>query len=289
MSSAAGGTPWAAPLAAALGERIASHRPVPGGDLAESHRVVLASGRSCFVKHYRDAPGPLAACEAEGLAWLGETGALRVPRVLAGGDDWLALEWIDGAPPASDYDVRLGRGLAELHAAGAARFGHPTPGWIGRLPLPNEPCAEWAVFYAERRIRPLQARARDAGLIDATLSRRLDRVVETLPERVGPGEPPARLHGDLWSGNVLPDEHGAPCLIDPAAYGGHREVDLAMMQLFGGFGPDVLRAYHEAWPLAPGADERVPLHQLHPLLVHVCLFGSGYVGSLARALTALGV
>ena len=105
-----------------------------------------------------------------------------------------------------------------------------------------------------------------------------------LPQRCGPAEPPARLHGDLWGGNLLTDEHGAPVLIDPAVYGGHREVDLAMMQLFGGFSARVFDAYHEAHPLAPGWRERAPLYQLYPLLVHVNLFGGSYLGGVRRAL-----
>ena len=108
-------------------------------------------------------------------------------------------------------------------------------------------------------------------------------LIETMAEHCGPAEPPARLHGDLWAGNRIADERGQPCLIDPAAYGGHREIDLAMMKLFGGFGPRVFDAYGEAAPLAPGTEERAALYQLYPLLVHVNLFGGGYVGQVASA------
>jgi fructosamine-3-kinase len=114
-----------------------------------------------------------------------------------------------------------------------------------------------------------------------------ERLFAALPDLAGPDEPPARLHGDLWGGNLLVDDAGAPCLIDPAVYGGHREIDLAMMRLFGGFGPRVFAAYDEAWPLAPGHEERVGLYQLYPLMVHVNLFGGGYVGSVESSLDRL--
>ena len=115
-----------------------------------------------------------------------------------------------------------------------------------------------------------------------------ERLFRVLPELVGEAEEPARLHGDLWSGNLHVDEQGAPCLIDPAVYGGHREVDLAMMRLFGGFSARVFSAYDEAFPLAPGHAERVPLYQLYPLLVHVNLFGGSYLDAVRRALSAYG-
>ena len=120
------------------------------------------------------------------------------------------------------------------------------------------------------------------------MTRGIERVVARLPALCGPAEPPARLHGDLWSGNRMHDAKGAPVLVDPAVYGGHREIDLAMMRLFGGFDARVFDAYHEAWPLAPGHEERVPLYQLLPLLAHVVLFGAGYVSGVESALTAIG-
>jgi fructosamine-3-kinase len=121
------------------------------------------------------------------------------------------------------------------------------------------------------------------GSLPQELAVRLDRLIEELPERVGSTATPARLHGDLWSGNLITDESGHPCLIDPAVYGGDREVDLAMMRLFGGFDPAVFRAYEEAMPLPIGAESRIRLYQIYPLLVHVCLFGASYLSQLTRA------
>jgi len=237
-----------------------------------------------FTKRYADAAMPV--CEARGLRWLAEAGALRTPAILevSTAPPRLVLERIDPGAPAPGYDERLGRGLAALHAAGADGFGFPEDNFIGPLAQRNAPRPTWPRFYAEQRLEPQLRRARDAGRVDERLAARVTRVMERLEGLLGPPEPPARLHGDLWSGNVLVDERGEPCLIDPAVYGGHREVDLAMMRLFGGFGPRCFAAYEECAPLAPGHAERVALHQLYPLLVHVNLFGGSYVGSLEAAL-----
>src|SRR6185369_76069 len=163
--------------------------------------------------------------------------------------------------------------------------------FIGRLPQMNaqldDPRAGWAAFYRQRRLEPQLRRAADRGLASARMRRGFDRLFATLETLVGPDEVPARLHGDLWGGNLMCDAAGAPCLIDPAVYGGHREIDLAMMRLFGGFGPRVFAAYDEAWPLADGHEARVDLYQLYPLMVHVNLFGGGYGASVESALARL--
>jgi fructosamine-3-kinase len=164
-----------------------------------------------------------------------------------------------------------------VHAAGAEEFGGAAPLRIGPLVLPNEPLDDWPAFYAERRLRPLIARA---GL-SAGGARALESVCDRIADLAGPAEPPARLHGDLWSGNVL-WSGGEPYLIDPIAYGGHREVDLAMLQLFGAPGPRFFAAYEDVAPLAAGWQDRVGLYQLFPLLVHAALFGGGYGASVER-------
>jgi fructosamine-3-kinase len=145
--------------------------------------------------------------------------------------------------------------------------------------LPNDPAPDWAAFYAERRLRPVLQRAH----LSPEGTRAVERVCERIGELAGPEEPPARLHGDLWSGNVLWDRRGEPWLVDPGAYGGHREVDLAMLNLFGAPGPVFLAAYEERHPLAAGHEERVALWQLFPLLVHAALFGGGYRQAAANA------
>ena len=277
---------WIDELEASLGDTAHVWTPISGGDIGQSHRVELESQQRIFVKVYPDGLPGIARAEARGLAWLAEVDALRIPETLATGENWLALEWIEASRPAGDFDERLGAGLARLHAAGADRFGFDDDNWIGRLPQTNSQSDDWAGFYGDCRLRPLRRLAAQNGTLPCELGIRLDRLIEELPEYTGPKETPARLHGDLWSGNLMVDETGSPCLIDPAVYGGHREMDLAMMKLFGGFDRETFRAYEAAFPLAPGADSRQALYQIYPLLVHVCLFGRSYLDQLARALEA---
>lgn len=272
----------------ALGAKIAGKNRVPGGDINDAFRVDLADGRRIFVKTNTRADPEMFAAEAHGLGFLAEARALRVPSVLAVGAEFLALEWIESAPERRGFDDELGRGLASLHCFGAPSFGLERGNFIGRLPQSNESAETWATFYAERRLLPMTERAARAGTLSSTLAKRIESLAAELERYVGPAEPPARLHGDLWGGNLHVDEAGAPCLVDPAVYGGQREVDLAMMRLFGGFGARVFAAYHEAFPLSPGHESRIPLYQLYPLLVHVNLFGESYAASVSRALGALG-
>jgi fructosamine-3-kinase len=274
-------------IAEALGATPASVRAIAGGDINQAFLVELSGGRRVFVKHRGDAPAGMFTTEGLGLDWLRVTGGPRIPAVVAVRDEpprFLALEWIDRGGPAPDHDEAFGRGLAALHRAGAPSFGLDHDNFIATIPQPNAPEPTWPAFYWTRRLEPLARRCADAGLLDAGIVGGLERLAVRLADVAGPAEPPARLHGDLWGGNAVVDAAGAPVLIDPAVYGGHREVDLAMMRLFGGFSERVFSAYDEAYPLAAGHEERVALWQLWPLLVHVALFGSGYVGRLERAL-----
>jgi fructosamine-3-kinase len=254
-------------------------RRVGGGDINEAFRVVLADGSDAFVKTRADAaPGEYAA-EAAGLTWLAEPGALRTPRVLAVDDRFLALEWLTTSSLDSAGAEELGRGLALTHAAGAAVFGAAEIGGVARfgsLLLPNDAAEDWPTFYAERRLRPLAGIAREREALSQAGIAAVERVCERLHDLTGPPEPPARLHGDLWSGNVMADSGGRPWLIDPSAYGGHREVDLAMLRLFGVPSGRVFAAYDEVTPPAEGSADRVELYQLLPLLVHALLFGGSY-------------
>lgn len=285
-------------LAAALGQPVAQLAPVSGGDLNDASAATLADGSRVFVKTSADpaAAGSFAA-EAAGLRWLAEAGALSVPEVLAVADPpaaappvpdprtgvsppaprFLALTWIDSGPPTPAADEALGRGLAQLHAAGAPAFGGPADTLrIGPLTLPDEPAPDWPTFYATRRLVPLARLAHDRGALPPEAPALLDRLVSRMHDLAGPPEPPARVHGDLWSGNVLVDRDQRPWLIDPAAHGGHRELDLAMLRLFGGPSERCFDAYEEQAPLAAGAPERIPLWQLAPLLLHAALFGAGW-------------
>ncbi len=275
-------------LARALGIDLAGMREIAGGDVNRAYQVHTFDRRTLFVKHRPDAPAGMYAAEAHGLAWLAEAQALRVPRVVAVSDEeprFLALEWIDRGPPARDHDEALGRGLAALHRFGAPTFGLARDNFIATIPQANHPAPSWPAFYRDRRLEPLARAASDRGLLTGGTRDRLDRLCGRLEDLCGPPEPPARLHGDLWGGNAVADADGRPVLIDPAVYGGHREVDLAMMRLFGGFSGAVFDAYDEAFPPAPGAADRVALYQLQPLLVHVNLFGASYVPRLDAALS----
>ncbi len=274
----------------ALGARVTGARRLSGGDINDAFELTLASGARVFLKTNDAADPNMFPAEARGLSWLGEASALRVPEVLAvssgrpGEPCFLVLELLEPAPRTRDFDQRLGRGLAQLHLSGAPSFGLDHDNFIGSLPQSNAAAGSWADFLWTRRFEPQLERAVASGRATSRLRAGFQRLQARLAQLVGPAEPPARLHGDLWGGNLHVDEAGMPCLIDPAAYGGHREMDLAMMRLFGGFNEAVFRAYEAEYPLAPGHAERVALYQLYPLLVHVNLFGGSYVQSVEQSL-----
>jgi fructosamine-3-kinase len=272
-----------------LGARPVEWSSLSGGDVARARRVLLDDGRSVFVKTHDAPPDGFFTTEAAGLRWLAESGTVRVPEVLSVDDDpaHLALGWIVEGSATAETDSALGRALAGLHRSGAPSFGREDRRTTGSRGLPNEPCDTWVEFYATQRLLPLARIARDDGALDAPTVRAIDRVAERLDDLGGDPEPPARLHGDLWGGNRLVGDDGLSWLIDPAAHGGHREFDLAMMQLFGGFGPACFDTYDDEHPPAPGWRERVPLHQLAPLIVHAVKFGGGYVAAVEDALAKL--
>jgi fructosamine-3-kinase len=260
-----------------LGHAVASTAPVAGGDVATATKLRLADGSVAVMKTLPHCPPDFFPAEARDLGWLAETGGVRVPDVLAVQSDCLILRWIEPGRPTVEAAADLGRALAVTHRAGADSYGRSLDGYIARLPLPNKPAPTWAEFFATRRVLPYLRLAHDRGAVEsqhvAAIEHAVARVAELVPE-----EPPARLHGDLWTGNVLWSSYDAHAwLIDPAAYGGHREMDIAMLALFGlPHLEQVQEAYAEVYPLADDWEERLGLHQLFPLLVHACLFGGGY-------------
>lgn len=272
-------------LAELIGARVEKLVPLAGGDVNDAFRAELADRRTLFVKTRAHRIAGMYPREAEGLMWLAEANALRVPAVIAVDERMLVLEWITSKTRAANYDELLGRGLARLHAFSAPRLGLARDNLIASLHQDNRACDDWPSFYGQRRLMPLAAEARRRGALKGTLEARLERLCARLGELCGEREPPARLHGDLWSGNVMVDERGEPVLIDPAVYAGDREIDLAMLRLFGAPSARFFAAYDEVYPRKAGSDERVALYQLYPLLVHVCLFGASYVSSLERALS----
>jgi fructosamine-3-kinase len=270
-----------------LGKPLRGAKPLGGGDINDAYQVALGDGTQLFVKTHANPPPGMFEAEARGLRWLADANAIRTPRVIAVSDArpaYLALELMTPAKRRAAFDETLGRSLAALHAYGAPSFGLDHDNFIGRLAQSNAVSDDWASFYWSSRLEPQLKLATDRGLIDSATRSAFDALERVLPDRVGAAEPPSRLHGDLWGGNLHVDDEGQPALIDPAVYGGHREMDLAMMRLFGGFAERVFASYAEARPLAPGAAERIALYQLYPLLVHVNLFGGTYVGSVKRAL-----
>jgi fructosamine-3-kinase len=268
-----------------LGSAVAATAPVAGGDICTATKLRLSSGRSAFMKTLTSAPDGFFATEAAGLRWLGEAGGVQVPEVLAVEADCLILSWVEPGKLTLEAATDFGRALAKTHDAGAATYGGEREGFIGRLPLPNKSAPTWAEFYATRRVLPYLKLARDRGSITPEGAAAVESIMGRLPTLV-PEEGPRRVHGDLWNGNVIWTHDSGCCVIDPAAHGGHRETDLAMLTLFGlPQLPRVLQSYEEVSPLADGWADRVGIHQLHPLLVHACLFGGGY-GARAAELAA---
>ncbi len=279
-------------VADALGEEIRSIGPLGGGDIGDSYRVETADGR-WFAKTLPDPPPGMFELEAAGLRWLAEPGVIGVPRVRHVDAHLLVLEWVEPGRPTADTRRRLGRDLARLHDAGADGFGRvfdvpgiglDVPDRLGSVPIDPTPCATWTELFADRRLRPMTSSAVERGRLDGSALDLVERVVGRLDDLVGDPEPPSRVHGDLWSGNVQWAADGSARLIDPHAHGGHRETDLAMLALFGGLDAAIVEGYEAEHPLPSGWRDRQPLHQLTPLLAHTILFGGGYAGQTLAVL-----
>ena len=269
--------------------------------------LTLAGGQRAFAKVAGQAslatavPDEMAAAfaaEASSLRWLAEADAVPVPEVLALTEAALVISMIPPGHATPSAAFRFGTELARLHAAGSEDFGAPWRGFIASLPLDNTPAPpgqpagaapgrnRWAQWYASRRLLPYLRRAVDSGALRPEDGRLVEAVTDRIDSLAGPAEAPSRIHGDCWAGNVLwSGDRG--WLIDPAAHGGHRETDLAMLALFGAPHLDrILAGYNDTTPLAAGWRSRVPLHQLHPLLVHACLFGASYAEEVRAAARA---
>ncbi len=265
-------------VAAVLGVAVAGVTALgTGAGGAGTYRVSLLDGGNVFVKATGGQDPEFLASEAAGLRWLREAEGVLVPEVLGISDSLLVTTWVTPGRATQEGAEEFGRQLATLHARGAQSYGASWPGFIGALPMDNTEEEEWPGFYARRRVLPYLRAAVDRGSIDAEGAAVIERVCDRIEDLAGPPELPARIHGDLWAGNIHWDTRGRAWLIDPAAHGGHRETDLAMMALFEPPHLDtIIAAYDEVHPLDEEWRERVGLHQLHPLLVHAVLFGSSY-------------
>ncbi|MDQ1530226.1 MAG: hypothetical protein QOE37_331 [Microbacteriaceae bacterium] len=249
------------------------------------------AGARAFTKRRADAPAGFYEAEAAGLAWLAAAGGARVVEVLGVESGRLDLEVLELARPAEGDARALGAALARTHDSGAAAFGVPPAGWTGPTFIGNQPLStrpegwpSWGTFYAAERVLPYARLAGERQTVDQGVLALVERACDLIAAGTfDDGEPPARIHGDLWNGNVQWTAGGA-VLIDPAASGGHRETDLAMLALFGcPFLAAVYAGYDEAHPLRDGWQDRIPLHQLHPLAVHAASHGASYAAPLAAA------
>ncbi|WP_207492264.1 fructosamine kinase family protein [Aridibaculum aurantiacum] len=268
-----------------------NHTAVGGGDINASFAINTRQARY-FLKVNDAARFPLMFVrEAEGLAAIKQATSLYVPAVVAVGElqgqQYLLLEHLQSGSAEYDFWQQFAIGLARLHQTTNEQFGFSTANYIGSLPQPNEYRTTWGAFYAEQRILPLTKLLADKGTFgkaDITTAENLCNHFDDL----FPPEPPALLHGDLWSGNFMCATNAGgkamPAIYDPAVYYGHREMDLGMTLLFGGFNSSMYEAYHSAFPLEKDWQKRVSLTQLYPLLVHAVLFGGGYINQCKRIL-----
>ena len=270
--------------------------PVSGGSISAASRLTFDSGESMFTKAWpgRDegelAPEGFFAAEAAGLRWLRAAGAVPVPEVIVELPDLLAIEWVEAGDPTESGARTFGAGLARLHRSGAEAYGAPWPGFIGSLPMANDlRPGPWSTWYGEFRLRTYALLSTENGALEGRDTARIENLIEHLGD-FDAGEPPARIHGDLWPGNVLWDVDGRGWLVDPAAHGGNRITDLACLGLFGGiaFQAQVIEGYQEAYPLPDGWRATLPVHRLFLMLVHTAIFGGTYRSAVLGELDSLG-
>lgn len=280
-------------IEAAFGTQVSigSRERIGGGCIHHAERIETNLG-TFFLKHNTHDHYENFQAEADGLQTLANTHTLCVPNNIAvatvNSTACLILEWIETGSERQDFWEQFGEALAELHQHSQDTFGYKRDNFIGALPQSNKSHTDWCEFFREERLLPMLRRALVQGRLSSEEVKRVERVFPKL-ELFIPAEPPALLHGDLWSGNFLVNQQGLPVVIDPAVYFGHREAELAFMQLFGGFDRRLFDAYNAVFPLESNWQERIGLFNLYPLLVHVNLFGRSYWRQIEVILKNLGV
>ena len=277
--------------------RVTDRCPVYGGDINRSYRLSLSDGSTLFMKCNSVRNLPFFTAEAQGLAALRGTGAIGVPKPLAFGTDqtqevsFLLMEYLESAPKANQYWEVIGHELAALHRAdcsnavsvdGNLSFGFETDNYIGASPQKNTLSENWITFYRNCRLLPQFKMAE--RYFDRETRRKCMRLLDRLDSYLTEPEFPSLIHGDLWSGNVLCGPDGKAWVLDPAAYVGHFEAELAMTELFGGFPTTFYQAYHEVNPIDSSYKDKRDLYNLYHLLNHLNLFGGSYLSSVQRIL-----
>lgn len=266
---------------------LVSQKSVSGGSINDAFRVETKQDKF-FLKVNSASRFPnMFEAEKRGLELLGQS-SFVIPKPLNVGEvgetQFILMEWIEQGAPISSFWDSFGRSLAELHLLSSDQFGLDHDNYIGSLPQKNSEHTSWSDFYREERLFPQMKLAEKKGQLTSKMTTGFDALFRELVN-LFPSEKPSLLHGDLWSGNMMIAQNGLASIFDPAVYYGHREMDLAMMALFGGFGESWVEAYNEVYPLESGWQERIPLGQLYPLMVHVNLFGGGYASSVERILS----
>jgi fructosamine-3-kinase len=259
---------------------------IAAGNLNQGVSLETEAGKYFLKTNHLEA-SDIFLKEIQGLELLRKNTSLNIPEIIQWGrmedTNYLLLEWVPSANPSKKYWQNLAEGLAELHMATWEKFGLQSSNFISILPQNNSPTSLWASFYIENRLEPMMQRAYYHQLVDEVFMNKFRELYPRI-EGLFPKEKPALLHGDLWSGNVLVNGSGEATLIDPAVYFGHREMDIAFSKLFGGFEPSFYESYQEVFPLEPGFEERKDLYNLYPLLVHLNLFGTGYLAGIKRTI-----
>ncbi len=261
-----------------LDEKIVQINALTGGDINSVSKITTPQSSYVIKVNNNSVAHTMFTAEERGLQALASSNTFKIPEVIAVGEEnktaFILMEYIAAKPKVKNHDVEFGRMLAELHKNTAAKFGFANDNFIGTLPQYNQQLDKATDFYIQMRLMPQLEMAAKNGFT-FNLGSFFKNLTSLIPE-----EPPALVHGDLWSGNAITDSNGLPCLIDPAVFYGHRETDLAMMQLFGGFGNQIFNSYQNHYPLEKNWHRRIDIWQLYYLLVHLNLFGSSYYGSV---------